>query len=218
MLRFYLPSDCLCLDIPVGSYVQIRAVVGGEKLIRNYTPTSIGTDEGFFDLVVKRHTQGKVSSFLHELQPGNTLDVRGPSGRFRYARNMYHTLCMICGGSGITPILQILKTVLNDATDKTNVYLLFANHVEEEIICKEELDELLKIHSTRFFVQYMVTEAASDYENIKRGRIGVDVVKRFLPVPSEGIQALVCGTTGFCKSMQGFLSDAMFTREMIYIF
>ena len=74
----------------------MSAKINGELVVRPYTPTSSDDDKGFFDLVLKVYKAGihpkfpeggKMSQYLDSLQPGDTIDVRGPSGRLQYKRN-----------------------------------------------------------------------------------------------------------------------------------
>jgi len=219
--RFFLTSENVALDIPVGSHIQLRAVCGdGEQIIRNYTPISISTDKGFFDILVKRYEDGKVSKFIHNLKVGNTVELRGPTGRFRYAPKANHTICMICGGTGISPMLQIAKTVLSDAQDTTKIHLLTSDHSEEDIIHKGLLDTLASAHQpSRLVVHHFVSVAPkSEWVADKVGRINLTKIRQYMPPPSQGVQVLVCGSFLFGKSIKALLMEANFTAGMIFVF
>lgn len=147
-LTFDLPPG-RSLDLPIGRHLQVRVMHDGQPAMAYYTPVSINAAKGFFCLVVKRYEDGKVSTKIHELKPGDALDgarrlslvgvsylcaVRGPTGRFLYAANQYESVGMLAGGTGITPMLQLLKSSAADASDSTNMRLIFSNSTDKDII------------------------------------------------------------------------------------
>ncbi len=81
---------------------------------------------------------------MASLKVGDTIKVRGPKGAMVYTPNMVRAFGMIAGGTGITPMLQIIRAVIRGrpAGDKTQIDLLFANVNEEDILLKEDLDKL----------------------------------------------------------------------------
>ncbi|KAJ3342536.1 hypothetical protein HDU93_001922 [Gonapodya sp. JEL0774] len=107
-------------------------------LMRPYTPT----DEGlvYFSLVVKKYQGGPMSTHIHSLRPGDTLDMKGPIKKFDYQPNRWSQIGMIAGGSGITPMIQVLRQILSDPSDKTRVTLVFANVEERDILLKDLLE------------------------------------------------------------------------------
>lgn len=129
--------------------------------MRAYTPTSSDDDLGHFDLVVKiyranEHPKfpegGRMSQYLDRLKIGDTIDVKGPVGHFTYLgngdyiknrhRGHIKRFTMIAGGTGITPMYQVIKSILKNATDRTEIKLLYANRSEDDILLREELDTL----------------------------------------------------------------------------
>jgi len=217
-LRFWLPNGTM-LDIPLGSHIQIRAMIDGQYVTRNYTPTSTATDKGYFDIIVKAYDNGSVSKHLCSLTVGEAVDVRGPFGVFKYTPNMHRSLCMICGGTGITPMLQVARTILSDPRETTRIYLLSSNHTEKDILCKEELATLRTTYKTRLEVYHVVTTpSAPGWDTALAGRIDLWKIERFLPGPEEGVFVLVCGSYLFWKAMQGLLLEAHFEEEQLFSF
>ena len=96
LIRFEIPHG-KDLGLPIGRHVSVRADVDGKPVMRAYTPTSRTDQKGYFDLLVKTYEFGKMSSHLHSLNVGSTLDVRGPVGRFKYAKNSYKNMGLIAG-------------------------------------------------------------------------------------------------------------------------
>lgn len=123
-------------------------------VIRAYTPVSCDDDLGHVDLVIKVYKAnvhpkfpdgGKMSQHLDALNIGDTIAFRGPSGKLQYLGNgkfsikklrkdpaeniLVKKVNMIAGGTGITPMLQLIREILKKSDDKTECSLLFANQV-----------------------------------------------------------------------------------------
>ncbi|CAN0240529.1 unnamed protein product, partial [Hapterophycus canaliculatus] len=109
---------------------------------------------------------GKMSQLLDSLDIGDTIDIKGPVGEIVYLdpgeflikgkpRNA-SKLAMLAGGTGITPMYQVLKAVLNDPHDRTECSLIYANQTEDDILLRDELDAMAEAHPNRFNLWYTV--------------------------------------------------------------
>lgn len=145
--KFNLPRPSDILGLPIGQHVSIAASIDGKDIIRSYTPTSSDADLGHFNLLIKSYPTGNISKFIGNLKIGQTIRARGPKGHFVYTPNMVRAFAMISGGTGITPMLQIMRAIAENPEDKTQVDLIFANVNFEDILLKEDLDELAATHS-----------------------------------------------------------------------
>jgi hypothetical protein len=99
---------------------------------------------------------------------------------------------MIAGGTGITPMLQIIRAALKNPQDKTKLSLIYANVNVEDILLKVELDELARAHPTRFTVFYVLNNPPSGW-NGGSGFVGKDQIEKHLPNSSHDIKVLLCG-------------------------
>lgn len=134
---------------PLVNTSTVAATIEGQpkEVVRSYTPISSDNEAGYFDLLVKAYPQGNISKYLTTLKIGDTMKVRGPKGAMVYTPNMCRHIGMIAGGTGITPMLQIIKAVIrnrprNGGNDTTKLDLIFANVNPDDILLKEELDML----------------------------------------------------------------------------
>ncbi|KAG7187971.1 hypothetical protein KM043_013927 [Ampulex compressa] len=215
--RFGLPSDEHVLGLPVGQHVHLTAKIGEEVVIRSYTPVSSDDDRGYVDLVIKVYFKnvhpkfpegGKLSQHLENLKIGDTIDFRGPSGRLIYQGSGKFSIkilrkeppveynmkkvVMLAGGTGITPMLQLIRAMLKDPSDQTCISLLFANQTEKDILLREELDSLAKNYVDRLKVWYTL-DTSGDGWSYSTGHINADMIQKHMFPPSNDTIVLMCG-------------------------
>ncbi|XP_058801110.1 NADH-cytochrome b5 reductase 3-like [Phymastichus coffea] len=217
LFRFALPSQDHVAGLPNGQHVHLHADIDGNHVVRKYTPVSSDDDCGIVDLVVKVYFKnvhpnfpagGKMSQYLENMKIGDTIDFRGPAGRLKYENHgrflikpkrtdpyeEYHfnKVVMIAGGSGIAPMLQLIRSIVKVPTDKTKVSLLFANQSEHDILLREELEEVAKNHPDRFKLWYTV-DRSSDKWKYSTGYINAEMIFEYMYPPSPDTIVLVCG-------------------------
>lgn len=215
--RFILPSSDHILGLPVGQHIFLTAKIDGNLVIRPYTPVSSDDDKGFMDLLVKVYFKnvhpkfpdgGKMTQYLERMSIGDYIDVRGPNGLLVYdglgqfsikpnkqsgpRKTVYKHFAMIAGGSGITPMLQVIKDVLKNPNDRTKLYLIFANQTEKDILLREELDELTAAHSSRFHLWYTLDKAPDNWK-FSEGFVSADMIEKHFPPPSDNVLVSMCG-------------------------
>ncbi|XP_061662212.1 NADH-cytochrome b5 reductase 3-like [Syngnathoides biaculeatus] len=215
--RFALPSAEHVLGLPVGQHIYLSAKIDGKLVVRPYTPTSSDDDKGYVDLVIKVYFKdvhpkfpegGKMSQYLESLRVDDTVDFRGPSGLLVYrgkgvfavqpdkkspaeTRTAKH-VGMIAGGTGVTPMLQIITAVVKDPQDPTVCHLLFANQTEKDILLRPELEEIQVNNPERFKLWFTVDRAPAGWE-YSEGFISEAMVREHLPPPSADTLVLMCG-------------------------
>lgn len=215
--RFILPSSDHILGLPVGQHIFLTAKIDGNLVIRPYTPVSSDDDKGFMDLLVKVYFKnvhpkfpdgGKMTQYLERMSIGDYIDVRGPNGLLVYdglgqfsikpnkqsgpRKTVYKHFAMIAGGSGITPMLQVIKDVLKNPNDRTKLYLIFANQTEKDILLREELDELTAAHSSCFHLWYTLDKAPDNWK-FSEGFVNADMIEKHFPPPSDNVLVSMCG-------------------------
>lgn len=109
LYRFAFPRPTDLLDLPIGQHLSVMAEIDGKEVFRSYTPISQSVDRGYLDLVVKSYPNGTLSKYFAEMELGDELSFRGPKGNFVYKPNMCREIGMIAGGTGITPMLQVVE-------------------------------------------------------------------------------------------------------------
>ena len=135
-----------------------------------------------------------MTTYIHNMKPGDHLEVKGPIPKLPYKANMKKEIGMIAGGTGLTPMLQVVHDIVNNPQDKTKVTFIFANIAKEDILLKDHLDELAKNHSN--FKVYYVLEKPPQGWNQGTGFVSAEHIKQNMPKPSDDSLVLVCGPPG----------------------
>ncbi|XP_069479702.1 NADH-cytochrome b5 reductase 2 [Ambystoma mexicanum] len=215
--RFGLPSPEHILGLPIGQHVYLTAKVNGSLVIRAYTPVSSDEVKGYVDLIVKVYYKnvhpnfpegGKMSQHLDSLKIGETIDFRGPNGLLVYngrgklairpdkksepQKKFAKHIGMIAGGTGITPMLQLIRHITKDPKDDTQCYLIFANQTEEDILLRAELEEVASNHPEQFKLWFTLDRPPKGWK-YGSGFVTADMIKEHLPPPADDVIVLMCG-------------------------
>jgi cytochrome-b5 reductase len=211
-----------------------HAGIDGEDVTRPYTPISTNRQVGTFDLLVKNYgDSAKMSRRLHEIEPGDEsisfshIDVNVKL----QAPFKYDFMGFLVGGTGITPMIQALHTILGDRSCKTKVCLLYGSRVQDDILGRELLQRWAQEFSDRFTcIDVLSDEPASSDWTGRRGYIDRELIEHAFPPPSTdlSIKILVCGPPGLYDalsgprnepdSVSGLLGRMGYTADQVYKF
>ncbi len=178
-----------------GQHLTLRAEIGGEEFRRNYSICA-GADEGL-RVAIKRVEGGAFSSWaLAELKPGDVIEAMPPHGSFTWTfePGVKHTYLAIAGGSGVTPILSILKTGLKIETESRFV-LLYGNRASNSVMLLEEIAALKDRYMSRLQIYHFLSAEADDIE-LFNGRLDTGRLQRALEGlidPEEIDVSFICG-------------------------
>ena len=234
---------CVKVDYPDGT----DAKTGAPKVLsKSYSPVSHPNVHGKFDLIVKSYPLepgGGVGKFICDMSIGESITGTLKKERVMHGstavEGRWKNVGLIAGGTGIAPLLQIARILLDSPLDKnTKIHLLFINRHKEDILGRSVIDQMAKDHPDHFFVTYSLTEdETSEFES---GRGTVEMVKKALPPPtSEDAMVFVCGKDGFVAHwggpvvrgpknadgskgpkiqgpLEGVLKDAGYTAEQVF--
>ncbi|HEY7639841.1 MAG TPA: 2Fe-2S iron-sulfur cluster-binding protein [Steroidobacteraceae bacterium] len=170
-------SDAVCvtLDVPdelrdtfrfaPGQHIGVRAAIDGQEVRRTYSICS-ATDERHLRIGVRLHERGSMSGHLgRKLRTGDTLEVLPPTGRFILTPDAKaaRTYCAFAGGSGITPILGIIKNVLRHEPN-SRFQLFYGNRTTASIMFAEELLALKDRYPQRLSLYFLMSREPQDVE------------------------------------------------------
>lgn len=203
VLRETADTSSLGLEVPddlrpmfayeAGQFCTFRVWVDGQPHIRCYSMSSAPAVDSELRVTVKRTPDGVVSNWVNDhLAPGDILDVARPTGLFRLTGE--GEVVLFSAGSGITPVLSLLKTVL--ATTSRPVRLLYANRDLDSVIFRSEIDTLRARHEGRFTLTHHL--------DVDRGLVGSDAVRAFTDGARDP-EYYVCGPGPFMEIVESTL-------------
>lgn len=220
-------AECQVTDIKQinhdTKFYRVRARNGGEssmplpyhvlikddscQVARSYSPVTI-TDNLELSFVIKHYPDGVMSNMLNQVKVGESILISGPvcSMVVPYKENSVEEVGMVAGGTGITPMYQLIKSILLSKTDKTKVSLFYLNKTQADILLQKELDFFAKSYPERFRVVYSLDKVKAGTTNDARFVIGGPTEKSLdyiLPGPSSDCCILVCGPDGLVGHVAG---------------
>src|SRR6201990_377332 len=203
-----------------GQYLTLRTTMDGEEVRRSYSICS-GPDDGELRIAVKKVDGGAFSSWAaDELKSGDELDVMTPTGRFGIvaAPEEARTYVGFAAGSGITPILSIVKGVIAREPN-SRFFLFYGNRATEGVMFSEALEELKDRFLQRFSMFHVISGEEQDIP-ILHGRLDGEKVRVLLRamVPAESVDhTFICGPTGMSEDIEATCRAIGIAPERIHV-
>ncbi|KAK6062827.1 hypothetical protein SCUP515_12979 [Seiridium cupressi] len=238
IFTFDLEHPSQTVGLPIGQHLmmRLRDPVTREAIIRSYTPISENIEQGKLHVLVKVYYDtpgrkgGKMTQALDAIPVGHFVDFKGPTGKFEYlgrgmcslsgAQRKVKRFIMICAGSGITPIFQVLRAVMKDPEDTTRCLVLNGNRVEEDILCRDQLDTMVLGNERKCKLLYTLSKPEPSWAGL-RGRMNQDLLEKEVG-PWETINGeelvLVCGPEALEKSVHSILAGMGWKDEDLLFF
>lgn len=191
-----------------GQHVTLKANINGQEVRRSYSLCSSPLDKEW-KVAIKKVPEGSFSTFVNEkLQVGDTIEVMPPNGRFFVEINpdLSRHFVAFAAGSGITPILSIIKTHLQ-REPKTSFQLFYVNRATSTIILKEEIEALKNQYLDRFEVFHFLTQEERNLP-LFNGRIDSEklaLIFRTLIDQEATDDFFICGPAKMIFSIKDFL-------------
>ncbi|KAL2001165.1 hypothetical protein VTN02DRAFT_2148 [Thermoascus thermophilus] len=206
---FALPNEDDILGLPTGQHIALRATIQGQTVARSYTPVSNNTDLGRIELIVKVYPNGMMTKHLESMEVGDEIEIRGPKGAMQYSKTYAKNIGMIAGGTGITPMYQLIRAICDDPSDQTQISLLYANNTEEDILLRDELDAFAKRWPQKFKVHYVLSQPSEKWDG-SEGFVTADLIKQHLAPASKDSKVLLCGPPPMINAMKKNLAGLGF--------
>jgi ring-1,2-phenylacetyl-CoA epoxidase subunit PaaE len=184
-------SDCVRISFKIpeenqvkffyksGQYLNLKIDLNGEEIRRSYSICSAPFEDEL-SVAVKKIANGKFSTFATgSLKVGTEIELMPPMGNFILPETLddVDTLIFYCAGSGITPVISLIKTILRSYQHK-NVILYYGNRHTDSIIFREELENLKNLYTTRFSLNYILTKERLS-SDLFYGRLNGDKCQKF---------------------------------------
>lgn len=220
-ISFEVPSDLVSeYFFKPGQYLTMRTQINGEEVRRSYSICS-APFENELRVAVKRVKGGLFSNYANEaLHAGASIDVMTPMGNFttEINENQEKTYVFFAGGSGITPILSLIKTILVDES-KSAVTLIYGNRKINSIIFKEEIDFLKNLYLTRFAVIHILSEEylGNDVQYGLMDKAKTDQLNEFFLKQEKIDEAFICGPEPMILAIQEKLLDYGLPEKSVHV-
>jgi ring-1,2-phenylacetyl-CoA epoxidase subunit PaaE len=203
-----------------GQYLTLRTRLGGEEVRRSYSICS-GLDDGELRIAIKRVPEGRFSAWAHEgLRPGDVIEAMPPEGRFTLAPDPAATRVYagFAAGSGITPVLSILKTVLS-REPRSRFLLFYGSRSTGQIIFRDQLEDLKDRFLDRLSVVHVLSREQQDIP-LLNGRLDAAKIRALLPRmidPARIDHAFVCGPAGMIEEVGATLAALGLPEERLHV-
>ncbi|KAK3292156.1 uncharacterized protein B0H64DRAFT_445117 [Chaetomium fimeti] len=225
-LRFALPDATKPSGLPLTSALLTVAFPSGRWLpvIRPYTPVNDINEPGYVELMVKLYPNGKQSTHLHSLQPGDTLTM-APVRGLAWTANQHPHVALIAGGAGISPMYQLARGILRDPTDRTRVTLVWGVNTDADLFLRDEFAALEREHPGRFRAVYVVADPGVGSQH-KKGFVTRQLLEGVGLAAGEEQnrdgKVLVCGPPAMEKALKGkktgVLAELGYRPDQVYSF
>jgi len=208
IFRFLLPKADDLFIMEACSTLQAMKKEPGlmavEQVQRMYTPITPNHTKGYFDILVKKQPRGRMTEHLFGMKIGESLHFRVIQHKMRYLPNVYDEVGLIGTGSGITPLLQVIRASVSDPRDNTKLSLLFANPSDHRVLLKGTLDRLVAESKGRFKTFYTVDKVLGPepWQGFV-GYIDAGMIARTMPKPAPRNILMVCGSDQLMNSLCG---------------
>jgi 3-ketosteroid 9alpha-monooxygenase subunit B len=191
-----------------GQFLTFRIPWDGFRIARCYSLSSSPETGEPPKVTVKRVADGRMSNWMNErLAAGDSIEVRPPAGAFVLRDAPDRPLCLFAGGSGITPVLSLIKTAL--ATSARRIRLIYANRDAPSVIFRSELDALAKRHPTRLAVHHHLDDEG--------GLLGAAQLAALVGADFRDADFYVCGPTPYMDAVETALESLRVERARIHI-
>jgi cytochrome-b5 reductase len=214
VLRFGLPDTTKSLQLSTCACILAHTKMDEEDVVRPYTPISTNANIGYFDLLVKHYgPTAKMSRYMHDIMKiGDTLDfkhiefnvkIQAPFGNPKH-------ICMLVGGTGISPMIQALHAILGTTSDTsssstTKVTMLYGSKFANDILGSEILEQWSNDYKDRLEVIHILSDEPTENSTWTglRGFINQTYIEKHVPPPSENPLIFICGPPPMYNALSG---------------
>ncbi|KAI1448909.1 ferredoxin reductase-like protein [Annulohypoxylon stygium] len=223
-LRFKLPEPDTVSGLTLTSALLTFSWPKGCMLpvLRPYTPINDLDEPGVLEFLVKRYPNGKQSTHIHSLKPGDSLRFVTRLPGYNWKPNKHSEIMLIAGGAGITPAYQLIQGILQNPDDQTKITLVFGVNTDADLLLKKQFDDYKTRFPSRFQAVYTVSHPTDD-SPFRKGYVSKDLLKEVGP-RSEDCKVFVCGPPPMEESLvggkrkSGILEELGYRKDQIHKF
>ncbi|WCO01625.1 ferredoxin--NADP reductase [Psychroserpens ponticola] len=201
-----------------GQYITLKTIINGNEIRRDYSLCS-SPKSGEIKVAVKEVEDGTFSAYANkQLKIGDVLDVATPKGHFVFEPNDSKTkhIAAFAAGSGITPVLSIIKCALEEEV-KSNVVLVYGNKKTKDTMFLDELLQLQHQYSDRFAIQFVFSQTQEDdaiFGRIEKSTVNLVVKNKYKHLDIDAFY--LCGPEGMINTVKGVLEEHNVNKDTIH--
>ncbi len=222
-ISFDIPLQLLAeYQFKQGQYITLKLKLNNEEIRRSYSLCTSPFYEKELRVAVKEVAGGRASVFLNRnLKIGDELEVMTPMGNFYtpLSGSNKKQYVLFAGGSGITPIMSILKSVVYIEKQST-ITLIYANKNEDSVIFKKELEKLQEQYASALKIVYVYDEPKEATENYLKGMVTVEKVKTLAEKyidKKAATEVFICGPGPMMENVKTALEQQQIPKQNIHI-
>lgn len=204
-----------------GQYITLKLNVNGEELRRSYSICTSPYSEKELRVAVKEVKDGRASTLINrQLKVGDSIEVMTPMGTFNsiLSGNQKKHYVLFAGGSGITPMMSILKSVLY-IEKQSIITLVYANKNEDSVIFGAEIEKVVSENADRIKLVNIFDEPKNAIDELQKGLLTPDKVKSIISKfqLSNAEEFFICGPGPMMENIKTALDDIKIAKEKIHI-
>lgn len=222
---------------PTSKFSQVLITFVGMHIFYSGTHTSsvMLSQTASFDLIIKVYPTGVMSSYLDSLPVGSSVEMLGPHGAVGYPKAGTVTrggkaqqegvkhLVLIAAGSGITPMLQLVRAAVESPADSTRVTVVYCNRSLEHIIALNTLEPLASMFPGRVQIHHVLSQSSGDADrrdlgSFEIGKLDQSMLAKYVPPPSPSVAVFHCGPPQFDEDVAAHLRAVGFADNQVYVF
>ncbi|MGP3942596.1 FAD-binding oxidoreductase [Streptomyces sp. 6N106] len=190
-----------------GQYLTFTFEIDGQEIDRCYTLSSPPSRPHLAAITVKRVPGGRVSNWLHDhLTPGDVVRARGPLGRFSMARHPASAYLFLSGGSGITPLMSMIRT-LYDLASPADAVFVHSARTPDDIPFRQELELMAATAPNIRITHVCENDGPTERWDGHRGRLTLDILRQIAPDLLRR-EVFTCGPPGYMRAVHRMLAAA----------
>mgnify|MGYP005837600993 CR=1 FL=1 len=220
-LQFIVPEELKNTFLyKPGQYLTLKLLIDGDEERRAYSISSCPTTDDFIQITIKNIDGGFVSNYLvKNVTEDDELEVLPPLGNFTVEPKSENKIqyVMIAGGSGITPLMSMIKSILT-SEPLSKIILLYSNKNERNIIFKDELNKLLENYPNSLKIYHFISNQEHT-NNEYFGRLNSELFKNLILEKIDNpkdAEYYLCGPTSLMQSIEQSLDDYGILKEKIH--
>ena len=201
-----------------GQYITLKTVINGEEVRRDYSLCS-SPKSGELTVAVKEVEHGTFSKYANNtLKEGDAIDVAEPQGRFTFTpdSSKTRTVAAFAAGSGITPVLSIAKTVLEEEPNSTFI-LVYGNKTSEDTIFFNELLKLHHNYKDRFYIKFVFSQAQEPdalFGRIEKSTVNLIVKNKYKHTTIDAFY--LCGPEAMIHTVKDVLTQNNISKDRVF--